>query len=174
MKLSEECQLIVKHIIKRADEYNMNKDNPNQVSITISRIQKILYFIQIEYIKHTGNIMFEDDFYALPAGPTIKEVHDLYIDYATGKASELKFPCGKLPQDKRQIIDIVLENTNSIDTVTLSKYSRKIDNIWINTYTSEDSNKLISKSVLINYYKPEKKTQTKKRIRKNMYFTKAN
>lgn len=174
MKLSEECQLIIKHILKKADEYNANKKYFNQVSVTINRIQKILYFIQIEYIKHTGNTMFEDDFYALPAGPGIKGVHDLYIDYATGQSDALKFPSGNLSQDKKQFIDIVLENTNSIDNVTLSKYSRKVDNLWINAYTSEDSNKLISKSLLINYYKPKNKPQTKKRTKRNTRYYKRN
>ena len=40
--------------------------------------------------------MFEDDFYATSKGPGIKEVHNYYIDYATGRMDTLKFPSGTI------------------------------------------------------------------------------
>lgn len=174
--LSKECQLIIKHILRRAYQYNINKHDSEQISITIGRIQRILYFAQIEHIKHTGNVMFEDDFYALPLGPEIKEVREFYIDYTTGRSDILTFPIGKLDIDKRKIVDIILDNTNEIDTVTLSKYSRTIDNLWINAYRCEDSknDKLISKREIINYYKPKNKTKTKKRAKRDARYYKQN
>ena len=172
-KLSDECQLIVKHILTRNTEYNMAQKPANQISMTISRLQKILYFSQIEYIKHTGNIMFEDDFYATSKGPGIKEVHNYYIDYATGRMDTLKFPSGTISKDKQIIIDIILENTNSIDTDVLTKYSCKIDNLWINAYNNED-NRFISKSNLIKYYKPNNKPKTKKRTKRETRYYKQN
>ena len=111
-EVTNECQLIVKHILKRADQYNLTQKHSNQISITISRIQSILYFSQIEYIKHNGSVMFEDDFYASEIGPEVKAVRELYMDYSTGKADTLAFPTGKLNPDKRKIIDI---NLNKID-----------------------------------------------------------
>lgn len=175
-RLSEECQLIVRHILKRTDQYNMNQNVDNQISVTINRIQKILYLAQVEHIKHNGTIMFEDDFYALPVGPEIIGVRKLYMDYSIGKQDTLKFPKGKLNPDKKRIVDAILDSTNVIDNVTLSKCIRQMDNIWINTYRSEETknNKLISKTVLINYYKPKNKPNTKKRAKRNARYYKQN
>ena len=174
-RLSEDCQLIIKHILKRTDEYNMHQKNYNQISVTINRIQKILYLSQVEDIKHTGKTMFEEDFYALPLGPEVIEVRNFYMDYCTGRIDTLKFPNGTITQDKKQIVDIILECTNEMDNVTLSKNVCKMDNIWINTYRSqEDNNKLISKTQLISYYKPNNKPKTKKRTRRNTRYYKQN
>lgn len=167
-QLTNECQLVVNYILKKTNEYNLNKDYSKQISLTIKRIQKLLYLIQIEYIKHTGTNMFEEDFYAWPIGPAIPEVYDFYIEYTTGASSIIKSPIGSLSKDKHNVIDIILENTNDINTYELIEHSRTLDNIWINAYNPDDEkhNQLISKKQLINCYSKKTNNIKTKKLKK--------
>lgn len=164
-KLTVECQLVVDHIIKKTNEYNFDKTHTKQIALTIKRIQNILFLIQIEHIKHTGETIFEDDFYAYQTGPTIPAVYDKYLKYTTGANSPVKNPQGTLSQHKRNIIDSVLEITNNIATLDLIHYCCTMDNLWSNAYNpnAKKQHKIILKSSMFKiYHKRQQESMTMK------------
>lgn len=162
---TKECQLIVNYIITKTSEYNLKQEETEQISLTIKRIQSLLYFIQIESIKHFGKIMFKDDFYAWPNGPAIPEVYHLYLENTIGENSIIEIPKEKINNDTLKIIDSVLESTNNIKTIDLLRYSRTFNRFWERVYNPYDQNhnQIIHKNILFNYCK---------RIRNNTIVTK--
>jgi len=160
MKLTKECQLVIGYIIRKTNEYNLNKNEDEQIPLTIKRIQKILYLSQVESIKHSGIHMFEDDFYALSSGAIIPGVYDLYLDYTTKGIFPVKLPQGILTKEHQKIIDCILESTNNMNTYELINQIHSMDNLWINTY-NPNSKQIITKNMMYNYYY-NKKVKTKK------------
>lgn len=159
-KLTTECQLVIGYIIRKTNEYNINKSDFEQVPLTIKRIQKLLYLIQVESIKHHGTHIFEDDFYALPGGPVIPGVYDLYLDYTTKGSFPVKLPQGSLNKEEQLLIDYILESTNDINNHELINQVRNMDNLWLNAYNL-NGKEIITKNMMYNCYSI-KKVKTKK------------
>ena len=63
---------LARYVIWYADE--------NHVRITQLKLQKLLYFIQIEFIKQRGTMLFDDPFEAWTYGPVVR---DVYYEYCS-------------------------------------------------------------------------------------------
>ena len=159
-QITTECQLVIGYIISKTNEYNLNKSEFEQVPLTIKRIQKILYLTQVEAIKHHGTHMFEDDFYALPSGPVIPGVYDLYLDYTTKGTFPVKLPEGSLNKENKMLIDCILESTNDINNHDLINQIHNMDDLWLNAY-NPNGKQIITKNMMYNCYS-SKKVKTKK------------
>lgn len=47
-------------------------------AISNLQLQKILYFVQLEYCKQAGSLLFADEFEAWQYGPVLPDVYDEY------------------------------------------------------------------------------------------------
>lgn len=52
--------------------------NEQHISITQLKLQKLLYFIQMAYLRKSGDLLFDDPIEAWEFGPVVRSV---YIDY---------------------------------------------------------------------------------------------
>lgn len=94
-------------------KYIINWCNEHSIRITNLKLQKLLYFLQGEIVKQTGNRLIREDFYAWQLGPVIPEVYNAFSMYSSST----------LPKQESSItIDPQLEN--HIDAA-LSKYAKK-------------------------------------------------
>jgi len=157
--LSPECQMATNYIIEKTKQYNTNKLPSKQVSLTMERIQTLLYFFQIEHIKKTGKLMFEDEFYAWPSGPAIPTTYDVYNvpSFFRNDISTTQVSTELLSKEQRQIIDLILLNTYDIDTIDLEILSCTIDTLWADEYDSSDKHhrQVIFNEKLLNYYETQ-------------------
>lgn len=95
--------------------YVINRCIDNNIRITNLKLQKILYFIQVEFAK-SGRRLIKEDFYAYKLGPTLPDLYTEFLPYASS--------C--LPRQKRDV-DIDPNDRTKIDSV-LSKYAAK--DVW--------------------------------------------
>ena len=66
------CISAANYIVERTNSYNETRDFKDQVSLTCKRLQKLLYFSDVEYMcRNGGKSMFNDNYYAWPSGPVI-------------------------------------------------------------------------------------------------------
>ena len=79
-------------------------------SISNLKLQKMLYFLWIDYYKITKEYLFEENIYAWPFGPVISDVYYEYCSYAGN-------PITKTYDDVVEIFnnEILLEINNIID-----------------------------------------------------------
>lgn len=95
--------------------YVINKCIDNNIRITNLKLQKLLYFIQIEFAKSDRRLI-KEDFYAYKLGPTLPDLYAEFLPYASS--------C--LPgQEKTTDIDTI--DQIKIDSV-LSQYAAK--DVW--------------------------------------------
>lgn len=94
-------------------KYIINWCNDHSIRITNLKLQKLLYFLQGEIVKQTGQRLIREDFYAWQLGPVIPDVYNEYSMYSSSALPK---------QELNFSIDSQLEK--HIEAV-LSKYARK-------------------------------------------------
>lgn len=154
------CISAANHIVERTNSYNETRDFKDQVSLTCKRLQKLLYFSDVEYMcRNGGKSMFKDDFFAWPSGPVIPSVYSQFMIYQNG---EMKTIAQSKPEEltlqMKMAIDSILDKTWSLDTLFLIKTSHVANGPWCNFYDSSDPDHLqvIPKSAIYDYYSKNK------------------
>ena len=93
---------VAEHIIKRCNEQGRPISN--------LKLQKILYFVQAEFLVSTGNVCFTDTIEAWDFGPVVPSVYHRYKVY--GSASIPYFPArvlGRILTRDLQIMDEIID-----------------------------------------------------------------
>lgn len=94
-------------------KYIINWCNDHSIRITNLKLQKLLYFLQGEIVKRTGNQLIREDFYAWQLGPVIPEVYNAFSMYSSSNIPKQELSLTVEPQ---------LET--HMDAI-LSKYARR-------------------------------------------------
>lgn len=172
---SSRCKLVTSYIIEKTNEYNENIVLRDRITIPVMRVNLLLYFIQIEYIKRTGRFMFVDKFYAWTSGPVIPAVYEYFTNI--GQVNNIKMTdfivdYSALSKVMKETIDSVLEQTYNMDALDLSILSRVKDGPWYKKYDLLDvgHRQVIAKKMMIHYYGDKEifdGINCKKRVLKN-------
>ena len=154
--MTETCKLAANYIIKKTNKFNSGQKFADQILITCKRLQKLLYFSDIEFMKrNNGNSMYTEEYYAWPSGPVIPSVYYEFLQYQNGEVCPLKDGSDNmLTLEMVDAIDYVLNQTNGIDTVELIAFSHIAGGPWSRFYTDNDPNheQLIQKSIIYSFY----------------------
>lgn len=97
----------------------------NNLQISNLKLQKILYFLWVDYYKTTKKSLFDDKIYAWPLGPVIPSIYREYCAY------------GSLP---------ILPFGKEIETLDISPEETDLINSLISTYASMSAFDLVEKS----------------------------
>jgi len=158
--LTPECYAIIDYMIEKMNAYNKKVSFYKQISVTIKRIHKLLYFCDIIYMKLNNGIpMFEDEFCAWPSGPAIPRIYEKYKDgFGWFDIKSLhKFEQDSLTDEAKRIIGFVLEITKQIDTLDLEDFCCKVGSPWYNVFDKDDIkyDHIISKEEMYRFYSNE-------------------
>lgn len=148
---------VANYIVKKTNEFNARVDFQEQISLRNRRLQLLIYFCEIEYMKKNNGIpLFTDyycDFLAWPNGPTITAI---VLKFAQQETVEMNLcePVVELPDNIKSIINEVLEATKNIDTLDLIEISNVIGGPWHQAYNEKNwkYSKIISKKEMYCYY----------------------
>ena len=151
--LSDKVKVIANACIKGANAYNIKRPFEERISMNTKRLQKLLFFCEIEYMKkHNGTPLFEDEFHAWPGGPAIPIIYTEYMLHAdcNGMLRGVQEPS----KEEQEIIEKVLEFTKKLDTIDLVKACCTSDGPWIQVYDEKDEmhRQVISKCVIYEFY----------------------
>lgn len=159
MNLSLECQQVANYIIEEINKYNKEKSFTDQISLTCGKLQKILYFCDVEYMqKNMGKSLFNDKFLAWPSGPVIPGIYHTYLSPPTPnlepKYDRFKKIKPTLNQETKDIIDEVLDATKELDTIDLDEFTKIPKSPWAHAYNLEDPKhtQIISKDEMYNFH----------------------
>lgn len=156
MSITSKCRSIANYIIEETNKFNEDKSFREQVMISGKRLQKILYFCNIEYMKkHNGEPLFRDNFYAWPSGPVIPDIYYMYIQYQNGEnIPRYESKIFKLTAEEINIIDKVLKQTQELDSRDLINITNINDGPWQRYYNEYDSdhNQIIPNEEIYNFY----------------------
>ncbi len=154
--LSAMCIAAANYLIKKTNDFNKGKKYSDRISMTCKRLQKLLYFSEIEYMKsHSGQTMFTDDFHAWPNGPVIPSVYDIFVQYQNGEMHPVSED-GHTPlnREMEKTLDKIFERTQNIDTIDLVDMSHKPNGPWSKSYVENDDKheQIVSKNGMYLFY----------------------
>lgn len=132
--------------------YVVNRSNDIGYAISNLKLQKLLYFIQAEFLMRTGHVCFNDEIQAWDFGPVVPGVYEAYRIYGGAnipKGSSFAADEKILPED-RKIIDTVVKDFAPYSAATLVEITHQQDP-WRDAY-SRDNHNLITTQAISNYY----------------------
>lgn len=126
--------------------YCFNAGSP----ISNLRLQKMLYFVQGEFYKITGEPLFENDISAWQFGPVVPDVYYEYSIYAGTPILET-YPTS-INFNDMSIINNVIKKLTSVPTWKLVDITHKKGTPWYKVF-NEDGNRFpIDKKLLCKYF----------------------
>ena len=157
MPITRKCRAVANYIIEEINKFNESKSLREQVMISGRRLQKLLYFCNIEYMKiHNGETLFEDYFYAWPTGPVVPGIYYVFVPISIGKYIPMIYEGEKLELTSKEktIIDKVLKQTHELDSRDLINITNINGGPWQQLYNEQDPehNQIIPKEEIYNFY----------------------
>ena len=107
-------------------QYIINWCNENSIRITNLKLQKLLYFLQGEYVKQTGSQLIKEDFYAWQLGPVIPEVYNAFSMYSSSTIPVQKVIL-EIEAQVSQYINVILVKYAKRSTWDLVELSHRQD-----------------------------------------------
>ncbi len=116
---------IAKYVIKYCNDRN--------IVITNLKLQKLLYFIQAQFIVSYGRVCFNDEIQALPYGPVVLDVYMAYRHYGRNSIPNTHDYRINLDEDDCYLIDKILEKLANRDPFELVEITHNQDP-WRDAY----------------------------------------
>ncbi len=157
--MTKMCVSAANYIIDLTNKYNTGKSYSERISLTCKRLQKLLYFSDIQYmLENEGQSMFNDHFYAWPSGPVIPSVYDKFVQYQNGKMMPLEGDHSPLSAQMELAISKIFDDTTDVDTYDLVEMSHIDGGPWQRCFNPHDENhtQIISKESMFEFYKTRK------------------
>jgi len=149
------CIAAANYIVTLTNQYNEGKPYSEQISMTCKRLQKLLYFSEIEYMKYNNwKPMLKDDFYAWPSGPVIPSVYYKFTQFQDGTMAPIEGEHTPLTSEMKKAIQKIFEDTAKIDTYDLVEMSHAEDGPWKQVYDPNDKNhgQIITRSSMREFF----------------------
>ena len=151
------CIAAANYLIERTNDYNHADGRTflDEIPMTCKRLQKLLYFSEIVYMKrHGGTPMLKDKFYAWPSGPVIPSVYYQFQDFQGGYMEPIKCNNPELKDEEREALSFVFNETVDLDTLDLVNISHIEDGPWAKVYDPNDSNyeSVVEKEEIYRFY----------------------
>lgn len=122
-------------------KYIINKCIDLGRPITNLQLQKILYYVQGEFIKKTGGEeLFYNEISAWQYGPVVP---DVYFEFNTYSSSDINIKCDtfELSKEIKDIIDPVIEQKSLLSAWKLVEDTHK-EKPWLESYIDGQKNRI--------------------------------
>lgn len=118
---------------KQIAQYIITKCTECEKPVSNLKLQKMLYFIWIDYYKETGKHLFEDDICAWQFGPVCPDVYYEYCSYG-GMEIDSLFDCSSITSDDKEILDKRISHYNNIPVSKLVNLTHQRGKPWDEIY----------------------------------------
>ena len=105
------------------------------------KLQKMLYFVWVDFYKITGRKIFEDDICAWPLGPVVPTVYYEYCSYAGRPISE--YYKSNINSGDSVILDSIIINYGKIPANELVDKTHKKGSAWDTIYRNGAGNRKV-------------------------------
>ena len=115
------------------------------------KLQKLLYFLQAEYLLKCDKPLFEDDIEARSFGPVVASVYEKFKFFAGASVPSHNVVMPFLAKEDKRIVDELLSRLCKYSAAYLTEITLN-QTPWLRNY-SEYSNKIIPISEIKEYFK---------------------
>lgn len=120
---------VANFIIKKCADEN--------ISLTPMKLQKLVYILYKEYLKETGDKLFEEKFMVWQYGPVVRKLYDAFKKFGASeigrnyvKDSDGKARMIKLEGDLEKVANKVMDKHKAQDGVYLSLLTHQENTAW--------------------------------------------
>lgn len=159
-EIYEEFKQVPKQDTIKVSYYIIDYCVTKKYNITNLKLNKLLYFINIEYmLKNNGIPLFDEEFKAWRHGPVLESVYKYFrLGIATSPKERLELIKENLKYEKLNIIDKVLNEKAQKTASELVEITHIKDGPWELTYNkNKDNNGICIASIpnqdIYNFYK---------------------
>lgn len=121
--------------------YIISKCENDGAPISNLQLQKILYYVQREYVKITGNRLFLDKIEAWQFGPVIPDVYYTYAVFGGTPIRSSDGNCNSIDTSATEIIDPIIEKKRELNPWALVEDTHKPGGAWDLTYQNGSGNR---------------------------------
>lgn len=115
-------------------QYIINKSIQDNKPISNLQLQKILYFLQVQYYRCFGSLLIPDDFCAWQYGPVIPEIYYKYCGYGGFKILSKSSIDGELEEEVTSFVDKNIQPLRDLSPWDLVEKTHKRGGAWDKTY----------------------------------------
>lgn len=129
---------VASYFIKKANALgDGNKELSGNNDLTNLKLQKILYFAQVEYLQAKGKKLFDEDIQAWQYGPVVEEVYNWLKGCGAYVITEFDVVLDKtnnLPDDTKKFLDKMWEKYQKYSAWALVEKTHKKGSAWDKVY----------------------------------------
>lgn len=130
-------------------KYIISKGTNDGEPISNLQLQKILYYIQSEFLQSRNNVAFDDDIEAWQFGPVVPNVYYYFCGYGAMKIMNYYDEDFSLNYEDRQIIDKIIIEKRDMDPWQLVEETHRAGGAWDKTYKKGFGNREVISIALI-------------------------
>jgi len=146
----EECMMAEKYSALDVAKYIVNYAiNDLKLPITNLKLQKILYFIQLDFLDEMGDTLFTNDIEAWKYGPVVSRTYSHYRKYSDLPITDTFLPRTTFSRSEDLIIKRVVREYIRINEWELVKITHE-EGPWKEVYV-EGENRIISENLLRDF-----------------------
>ncbi len=129
-------------------QYVISYCTEKEAPISNLKLQKILYYLQVHYVKKES-ALFAEDFYAWPYGPVVPEVYYTFSGYGASKIRN-RYK-SQIDRKTKETIIPIIERLRAITPWELVKMTHAPGGPWDMVFNKGiDSTGVIDKRLLLN------------------------
>lgn len=137
-------------------DYILQRQNPEELEITVTKLNKLLYYSQGTFLATTGKELFAEEIEAWPYGPVVPSVYKQYksdINKGMPIIPPTKEISLHLTSDAIELLEETLTYFGQYSATHLTEMTHS-ETPWINAYNQGEGT-IIPKTVLQDYFKAE-------------------
>ena len=147
-----ECNYKGKYSAIEVAKYVVKKCTDDNCPVTDLQLQKILYYLQVEFLQRCKYALFEDDIEAWQFGPVVRSVYRAYCGYGLVAIYERYAPAVDFTQDELRLMDSVINKKRIIKPWDLVAETHQAGKPWDRVYRNGAGNgHIIPKEVIAEY-----------------------
>lgn len=128
--------------------YIIDKCEKDSKPISNLQLQKILFFIQKEYLQNQGIPAFSDDIEAWKFGPVVSDVYYQFSGYGASPIT-LTYNDPGIEDTDQQIVNPIIESRRGLYPWDLVNETHKTGGAWYTVFKNGEGNKQIIPKQLI-------------------------
>lgn len=128
-------------------KYVVTKCTEDNSPISNLQLQKILYFLQIDFLRNRGEQLFTDDFEAWQFGPVVPDVYYKFCGFGAMKI-RMKYDV-KIESDVKLAVDTIVENKRILKPWDLVEDTHKKGKAWDTIFKEGEGNHQVIPKELI-------------------------
>lgn len=130
-------------------EYTIERCNQKHKSISNLKLQKILYFIQAQFIIDFGTPCFDNIMQAWNYGPVVSDVYLKYKGYGNTNIPSYGNKRFNFEQDEQQILNTIIDRASEYTASQLVEITCN-QRPWVNAY--KKANKIITPKSIRKFF----------------------